>query len=101
MVSSKVRGGQAFQKRLMGRVEVTERDQVVGQSAAFVAGPAVERGNELCLVDQAVLKREQSKKEVTVDGSGHARDSWLFRRINPRSGRHLAWQTQSRRGFFA
>jgi hypothetical protein len=61
----------------------------------------VERSDELGLVDEAVLKREQSKKELTVDGSGHAQVSRLFRRINPRFRRRVRCQTQSRHGLFA
>ncbi len=55
---------QAFQKRPMRRVEVSQGDEMFGKGPGFVAGPRMERGDQLPLVDQAVLKREQSEEEV-------------------------------------
>ena len=52
-------------------VEVTPGDELVGQAPGFVAGPGLEGGDELALVDQAVLKREQSEEEMAVRGGGH------------------------------
>jgi hypothetical protein len=43
---------------------------LVGQAPGFVAGPGLEGGDEDALVDQAVLKGEQSEKEMAV-GGGH------------------------------
>ena len=45
--------------------------QVVGQAPGLVAGPGLEGGDELALVDQAVLKREQSEEEMAVGGGSH------------------------------
>ena len=52
-------------------VEVTSGDELVGQAPGLVAGPGLEGGDELALVDQAVLKREQSEEEMAVGGGGH------------------------------
>ena len=52
-------------------VEVAAGDEVVGQAPGLVAGPGLEGGDELALVDQAVLKREQSEEEMAVGGGGH------------------------------
>jgi hypothetical protein len=54
-------------------VEVTPGDEWVGQAPGFVAGPGLEGSHELDLVDQAVLKREQSEQEMAVSGGGHDR----------------------------
>jgi hypothetical protein len=43
-------------------VEVATNNGVLGQWPPLVAGPGLERGNEGLLVDQAVLKREQSEE---------------------------------------
>ena len=45
-------------------VEVAPGDEVVGQRPGLVAGPGLEGGDELALVDQAVLQREQAEEEV-------------------------------------
>ena len=37
----------------------------------FVERPCLERGDELALVDQPVLKSEQSEQEMAVRGGGH------------------------------
>ena len=44
---------------------------MVGQALGLVAGPGLEGGDELALVDQAVLKREQSEEEMAVGGGSH------------------------------
>ena len=51
-------------------VEVAAADQVVGQRPGLVAGPGLEGGDELALVDQAVLQREQAEEQVAVGGDG-------------------------------
>ena len=43
----------------------------VGQAPGFVAGPGLEGGDELALVNQAVLQREQSEEEMAVGGGSH------------------------------
>ena len=54
-------------------VEVAAGDEVVGQGPGLVAGPGLEGGDELALVDQAVLEGEQAEEEVAVGGGGHGR----------------------------
>ena len=51
-------------------VEVAAGDEVVGQRPGLVAGPGLEGGDELALVDQAVLQGEQAEEEVAVGGDG-------------------------------
>ena len=53
------------------RVEVAAGEEVLGQRACPVAGPGLEGGDEGALVDQSVLKREQSEQEMAVGGGGH------------------------------
>jgi hypothetical protein len=43
---------------------------VVGQGAGLVEGPRLEGGDELALVDQAVLQGEQAEVEVALGGDG-------------------------------
>ena len=52
-------------------VQVTPGDELVGQALGLVAGPGLEGGDELALVDQPVLKSEQSEQEMAVRGGGH------------------------------
>ena len=44
--------------------------EVVGQAPGLVAGPGLEGGHELALVDQAVLQCEQSEEEIAIGGDG-------------------------------
>jgi len=48
---------------------------VVGQVERLVASPGLKRGDELHLIDQAVLQSEQSEQEVAVSVGGHERAS--------------------------
>jgi hypothetical protein len=52
------------------RIEVAASDQVLGQRPRLGAGPGLEGGDELALVDQAVLKVDQAEEQVAVSG-GH------------------------------
>ena len=70
-VAINVQSGQAFQQRAMRPVEEAERDKMIGQWPLFVASPRLERPDELDLVDQSVLEREQSEEEMAVGGGGH------------------------------
>jgi hypothetical protein len=56
------------------RVEVAAGEEVLGQGPGTVAGPGLEGGDELALVDQAVLERQQAEEQVAVgvDGSHRA-----------------------------
>ena len=56
-------------RRIVG-IQVTPGDELVGKASRFVTGPGLKGEHELALVDQAVLKREQSEEEVAV-GGGH------------------------------
>ena len=68
--------GQRLERRRAGvGVEVAAGDEVVGQAPGLVEGPGLEGGDELALVDQAVLKREQSEEEMAVGGGSSWRDS--------------------------
>ncbi len=51
-------------------VEVAAPDEVVGQGASPVAGPGLEGGDELPLVDEAVLECEQTEEQVALGGDG-------------------------------
>src|SRR5262249_7652117 len=71
-------------------------DEVLGQLAGLVASPGLEGGDELDLVDQAVLQREQTEEQVTFGGDGghgaglqeSRRWRWAFglRRRGPAAG---------------
>ena len=52
-------------------VEVTPGDELVRQAPGLVQGPGLKREYELALVDQAILKREQSEEEMAVGGGSH------------------------------
>jgi hypothetical protein len=45
--------------------------QVIGQGPGFVAGPDLKGCDELRLVDEADLQRDQSEEEVTLGVVGH------------------------------
>ena len=49
--------------------------EVLGQGPGLVAGPGLEGGDELRLVDQADLQRDQAEEEVAVGDVGHGRGS--------------------------
>ena len=66
-----VQGDDRFEAGAGVGVEVTPGDELVGQAPGFVAGPGLEGGDQGALVDQAVLKREQSEEEMAVGGGGH------------------------------
>jgi hypothetical protein len=51
-------------------VEVAAGGEVLGQGAGLVAGPGLEGGDELALVDQADLQRQQAEEEVAIGGDG-------------------------------
>ncbi len=52
-------------------VKVAPADEVVGQGRQLVAGPGLEGRDQGALVDQTVLKREQSEEQMAVSGGGH------------------------------
>ena len=56
---------QRLDTRALVGVEVAAVDEVVGQRPGLVAGPGLEGGDELALLDQADLQREQAEEQVT------------------------------------
>ena len=69
--ASRCNVGERFEAGALVGVEVAAGYEVVGQAPGLVAGPGLEGEHELALVDQAVLKREQSEEEMAVGGGGH------------------------------
>jgi hypothetical protein len=57
-------------------LKVAALDEMFRQRSLLLASPGLERGDELDLVDQSVLEREQAEEEVTFGVSGHERASW-------------------------
>jgi hypothetical protein len=53
-----------------GRRGGAATDEVVGQGATLVERPGLEGGDELALVNQAVLQGQQAEEEVAVGGEG-------------------------------
>ena len=51
-VAGEMGGSEALQQRAMRRVEVAQRDEVVGQSPVLIPGPGVEGSHQRRLVDQ-------------------------------------------------
>ena len=60
-----------YSRRPLGAGQLAAGFQVVGQAFRLVAGPGLKGKHELALVDQAVLKRQQSEEEMAVGGGGH------------------------------
>ena len=63
---------------------MSQGDQMVSEGSGFVAGPGVERGDELRLLDQAGLQGKQAEEEVAV--GGHEAPPWISiagRRLPP------------------
>jgi hypothetical protein len=54
-----------------GAGEVAAGFQMVGKALGLVAGPGLEGGDERALVDQPILKCDQSEEEMAVGGGGH------------------------------
>ena len=70
VVLLEVLGGQRLDQPALLGVEMAEGPEVVGQGAGLVAGPGVEGGHELGLVDQPDLEGQQAEEEVAVGGDG-------------------------------
>jgi hypothetical protein len=51
-----------------GSVEVPQGRKMLRQRARPVAGPRLKSGDELNLVDQAVLEGKKTEEQVTIDG---------------------------------
>src|SRR5271166_2224299 len=54
-------------------VEVTAGNEMIGHRPGLVAGPGLKGGDELALIDQAVLQCKQAEEKVTrgMDGQRH------------------------------
>jgi hypothetical protein len=54
-------------------LKITAGNQMIGQGSAFVAGPGLKSRDELDLVNETVLKREQAEEQVarTIDSRWH------------------------------
>ncbi len=57
-------------------IEVASAGELVGEGSHLVAGPGLEGGDELALVDQADLKRQQAEQEVAFGGHGVPPVTW-------------------------
>ncbi len=58
----KCRADQGLDAGSVVGVEITAGDEVIGQGPRLVEGPGLERGDQLALLDQAVLKCEQAEE---------------------------------------
>jgi hypothetical protein len=56
-----------------GLIEMTQADEVVGETASLIEGPGIEPGHKLRLVDQSVLEGDQAEQEVTIGGDSSHR----------------------------
>ena len=71
VVCFQVGTGQHFEQRPLGAGQIAAGFQVVGQASRLVESPGLEGGHELALVDDSVLKCEQSEEQMAVGASGH------------------------------
>ena len=76
-VGFQVNLGQRLQQRPLGGGQVASGLQMVGQALGLVERPGLEGGDELALVDDAVLKCEQSEEQMAVGGGGHGESPGL------------------------
>ncbi len=61
--------------------QIAARDKVGSQRARFVANPRLKAGNELNLIYQAILQRQQSEKEIALStDDGHRRGLLIDRK---------------------
>ncbi len=67
--------GQGLQHRPLGAAQVASGFKVFGQALGLVQRPSLEGVHELSLVDDAVLKREQSEKQMAVRSNPRHRES--------------------------
>jgi hypothetical protein len=64
-------------------VEVAAGGEMLGRGPGLVARPVLEGGDELDLIDDAVLEGERPKEEVAIGEGGHG--------AGPRKGRRARW----------
>jgi hypothetical protein len=62
---------QSLDGRAIVRVQLAAGLQMVSQALRVIERPRLEGGHKLALVDQTVLKREQSEKEMAVSSGCH------------------------------
>jgi hypothetical protein len=60
-VGLEVQSRQGFHDRPLRGAEVPQGDEMVGERSRLVAGPGVERGDKLGLLDQAGLQGEEAE----------------------------------------
>ena len=68
-------GDELVQQGALPIVQVAPIDEMVGQGTGLVAGPGLEGGDELDLVDQADLQGEETEEEMSVGIGCHERAS--------------------------
>ena len=68
-VGFQMKRGQPLEQRPAGSREIASTFQVIGQAPGFVERPGLERRNELDLVDDTVLEREEQSEEEMAIGS--------------------------------
>ncbi len=62
---------QPVQKLASGAAQVAAGFEMIGQPASFVERPGLKGGDKLNLIDESVLKGEQSEQQMSVRGAGH------------------------------
>jgi hypothetical protein len=62
---------ESFEQAAPGPGQVAAGFQVVGQAPGLLERPRLERRDELTLVDDAVLQREQSEEQIAVGRGSH------------------------------
>jgi hypothetical protein len=72
---------QGLDRRAILGIEIATGDEMLGQRPRPVARPGQEGGDELALVDQAVLQGDQAEQQVVVGGD-HGRASWSSSRVD-------------------
>ena len=67
--------GKGLEQRPLGAAQVASRFKVLRQALGLVQRPGLEGMHELSLVDDPVLKSEQSQKQLAVRTSRSHRES--------------------------
>ncbi len=63
--------GEHLERRTPGTGQVAAGFQMIGEALRLVERPGLEGGQELALVDETILKSEQSEEKMAVGGGGH------------------------------
>jgi hypothetical protein len=78
-VALEVSQDESFDRNAVVCIQIPSIDEVISQRSSLVAGPSVERGDELRLLDQAILQGEQAEQKITI-GSHRALPERSFAR---------------------